>query len=243
MRTAFNDLTKDSVRRLLARAGLRLQKAAYLPYSYERKNYSQFQKDTRPVIFDVGANIGQSATWYASEFPDAEIHCFEPFESIFAMLQRSAEKCSRIIPHRIALGASKQRIEVPRINDPLCQTGSIASRQDGSEMEWIEIDTVDSFSARNGIDTIQILKTDTEGHDLEVLNGAREMLQEGKISCVLSESTIQTDDKEHTQLAELQIFLEEYQFSLHSILDLHHAPDDGRLLYFNALFIRKPKPD
>ena len=30
------------------------------------------------TVFDVGANIGQTVTAFARDYPGAEIHCFEP---------------------------------------------------------------------------------------------------------------------------------------------------------------------
>jgi hypothetical protein len=41
---------------------------------------------------------------------------------------------------------------------------------------------------------LHLLKTDTEGHDLKVLEGAEQMLDEGRIQAVYSESTKKTLD-------------------------------------------------
>jgi hypothetical protein len=38
------------------------------------------------VIFDVGANIGQTYRRFRRDFPDAQIHCFEPVNSAFQKL-------------------------------------------------------------------------------------------------------------------------------------------------------------
>ena len=240
MKTAFNDLRKDAVRRALGRFGIRLQKAAYLPFSYNQSNYPLTKQGIKTVIFDVGANIGQSAAWYAEEFPEAEIHSFEPFECVHDILIKTSRDNPRIIPHKLALGDSTKRIEVARVRDPFCQTGSIAADESETDTEWIEINTVDEVASRLDIQNIHILKTDTEGHDLEVLAGADQMLKHGKIASVLSEATILSDDRQHTQLEALQAFLRPHDLILHGIYDLHHSPEDGQLSYFNALFVRKP---
>ena len=39
------------------------------------------------IIFDVGANEGQSALRFAKAFPGARIVSFEPFQSTFARLE------------------------------------------------------------------------------------------------------------------------------------------------------------
>lgn len=44
---------------------------------YTLKNY-KFN-----IIFDVGANTGQSAELFSKRFPNAKIYCFEPFSATF----------------------------------------------------------------------------------------------------------------------------------------------------------------
>lgn len=242
MKTVFHDLRKDTIRRFLGKFGLRVQKSVYLPFSYTRKNYPPLGEGEKPIIFDVGANIGQSAAWYAAEFPEAMIHSFEPFESVHNMLVKSSRNKPHIIPHQLALGERTERIQVPRVIDPFCQTGSIATQQSENNLEWIEIDTVDAVSSRLQLQNIHILKTDTEGHDLEVLAGAGNMLKLGRIASVLSEATILPEDSDHTQLQDLQSFLAPHNLVLHGIYDLHHDPQNGKLSYFNALFVLKIEP-
>jgi hypothetical protein len=55
------------------------------------------------VIFDVGANIGQSCTRYATAFPDAAIHAFEPVPSSFAALRERIGPFPNITAHPVAL--------------------------------------------------------------------------------------------------------------------------------------------
>src|SRR5687768_17293358 len=57
------------------------------------------------TVFDVGANVGQSATRFAQEFPGAAIHSFEPVASTFEKLSRAVP--SRVRCHQIALGAAQ----------------------------------------------------------------------------------------------------------------------------------------
>jgi hypothetical protein len=51
----------------------------------------------------------------------------------------------------------------------------------------VDVETVDHFCEEHQIRRIDILKSDTEGYDLEVLNGARGMLQSGSVRLVYFE--------------------------------------------------------
>jgi hypothetical protein len=37
---------------------------------------------TRPVILDIGANVGSFAAWALKRWPGAHVHCYEPLPEI-----------------------------------------------------------------------------------------------------------------------------------------------------------------
>src|SRR5437870_5270270 len=51
----------------------------------------------RPVVFDVGANIGQSVELYRHLLPGCEIHAFEPSPTTFRQLQTVGASDVRLI--------------------------------------------------------------------------------------------------------------------------------------------------
>lgn len=51
----------------------------------------------------------------------------------------------------------------------------------------VEVSTVDDYCAVNGVDALDILKTDTQGWDLEVLRGAQRMISKNAIHLVFTE--------------------------------------------------------
>src|SRR6188508_1270833 len=57
------------------------------------------------VIFDVGANRGQSALRFRRWFPSATLHCFEPVPATFAHLQKVVGGWPRAYTHMCALGS------------------------------------------------------------------------------------------------------------------------------------------
>jgi FkbM family methyltransferase len=231
-----NELKKFAFQRLMQRLGLRIDSAKGAGFSYDARNYPGVAGGGRMVIFDVGANIGQSAIWYAKSFPNAEIFSFEPFRAVYEELVRNVRSHDRIQCQPMALLDRNGYMIVSSVSDAKCQTGRVVAPVAGENSERISIRTTDSFAEDRKLDHIHILKTDTEGFDLEVLAGAEQMLKQRKISYVLAEATMLEDDSDHTRFSALKEKLDAYSFCLHGLYDLHHSLDDGRLLYCNALF-------
>ena len=57
-------------------------------------------------------------------------------------------------------------------------------KSSGLVSERVELITLDSFVEKNGVDSISMLKIDTEGFDLAVLQGARQFLTDGRIELI-----------------------------------------------------------
>jgi FkbM family methyltransferase len=138
------------------------------------------------VVFDVGANIGD---WTAAALrinPQAQYHCFEPSRATFAGLQERNFPANVTLNNR-ALGAAQEQktlhIFAERLgaNSLYDRKGTDAATQ---RLETIDVDTLDDYCRRTGIDRIDMVKIDTEGHELAVLQGALEMLRAGRIETI-----------------------------------------------------------
>jgi hypothetical protein len=53
--------------------------------------------------------------------------------------------------------------------------------------EEVRVQTLDSALEEMGVDKIDLMKIDTEGHEPRVLRGAQKMLREGRVRAVLCE--------------------------------------------------------
>lgn len=235
------EINKYRVQRWLRRGGLHVQIAGNTKFSYEACNFGIVPQGKPPVIFDVGANIGQSSIWFLKSFPPATIYAFEPFRVVYEQLKKQLGGEPRVHCRQCAIGAADGTIDVPSQRDPFSQIGRVeAANGSHAETESIVVCKVDSFCSEQKIEYIHILKTDTEGYDLDVLRGAEAMLRSGRIGNIMTEASIQADDGQHTSLFALMEHLRPFAYELHGIYDLHHGREDGRLDYFNALFRLKP---
>nr|MDP9192149.1 FkbM family methyltransferase [Acidobacteriota bacterium] len=149
-------------------------------------------------ILDIGANVGQTAAKFAASYPRAEIHSFEPHPTTFETLRRNTAALANVHPVHAAVGASSG--EATLFSNVFDQTNSLLPlRPDASEFmltaDYVRPDktvtvpltTVDDFCAQNGIDQIDILKTDAEGLDLDVIRGAAGMLARTVVPLIYTE--------------------------------------------------------
>lgn len=135
-------------------------------------------------IIDVGAHIGE---WSRSvletaqrrgRIDDIDLHAFEPSGSNFEELVRALGSQAGSL-HRVALsdsaGTATLHIQQPG------QWGNSFHEVPGlhSSRENIEKTTLDIYARQAGLDRIDILKIDTEGHELAVMRGASGLLQHG----------------------------------------------------------------
>ncbi len=130
---------------------------------------------TFEVIFDVGANIGQSAQYFREKKKNSKILSFEPFEQTFNQLKKNVKK-KDIECYNIAFGSKNENIKANYdLKKPYSVKNSLSekSKPKYSKECIIKVEKLDDFIFEKKIEKINYLKIDTEGFDLEVLKGCK----------------------------------------------------------------------
>jgi FkbM family methyltransferase len=236
---------KDFLKRLLSLT-------PYVIYSKQRRGVS-LDADIRKLlpgqeqlmVFDVGANEGQTTLAFRAAFPDAVIHAFEPVSSTFRDLEKNVGALTNVACHKLAFGAAAG--EVTLYLQRFSQTNSLLpalnkSAGESGIQENVRVMTIDEFCRKEGIGRIDVLKTDTEGFDIEVLRGASPLLEDGRVELIYSEVGLRPDDPRHTPLSAVLAFLEERGFYLFSLYEVPWAEWGPSKEYCNALFARRSPP-
>lgn len=192
-----------------------------------------------PVCFDVGANVGQTVATLRAALPDARIHAFEPFLAPRQALVAATAGDARVTVVATAMGSAPGSMRVQP--HPESQMSSLAGQQPpgpGLPAEFVEIDTLANYCAGTGIDFIDVLKTDTEGYDLEVLSGAASLLAQQRIGYVFTEVGFLPDDRQHTPFLPVLELMTGYRYrflGLYETYPLHFFDESS--VYCNALFV------
>ena len=142
------------------------------------------------VVFDVGANIGDWANLVLRINPTVQLHCFEPSKSTFDRLAAQSFPVNVVINNFGLSSTSRQSKlfvfdEANGMNslyrrEGLEHLGLTSQRRE----ETIELQTLDEYCSRHDVFKIDYLKLDVEGHELEILRGANDTLNDGRIGIV-----------------------------------------------------------
>lgn len=196
------------------------------------------------TVFDVGANIGQSAREYLRAFPGASISCFEPVASTFAQLTTNLRGEPSVKTYQLAFGANvgteTMSLEGPtsmfRLTAVAEAKGLVAT---ASKSEQVQVDTLDAFCAAHNVSRINYLKVDTEGADLAVLEGAAELLTGAAIDLIQVETGIGIGEAWHVPLREIQEYMATKRYQIFSLTEQHRSftPPRPYLARLDAVFI------
>ena len=150
-----------------------------------------------PVIFDVGANVGDYSLLVHSIIPSARIYAFEPAAPVHQQLTGRLSALgngANVAAFNLGLSDEEKTVDLHSYTvegEAVSLISSIDRRLptqvvqvEVSDTEKIEVRTLDSFCAAENIERIDFLKLDVEGHEVAVLRGARAMLDRGAISMI-----------------------------------------------------------
>lgn len=142
----------------------------------------------KPILFDVGANIGGYAVELLARTQNSQIHCFEPAAETFKTLCKNIND-SRVILNNFGISDSITESTLYYDNEN-SGMASLYNRQldyfgiDFSKSETVLLDTVDHYCEEKRISYIDFLKMDIEGNELNALHGAKNMLSQKKIAAI-----------------------------------------------------------
>ncbi|MFY8072917.1 MAG: FkbM family methyltransferase [Pirellula sp.] len=192
-------------------------------------------------FFDIGANVGNTATKFASWFPESQIYCFEPISAAFDQLSLRMRNNPRAICYRLGFSSEAGSFQMTSKGT---STGNCIIK-DGTakpsvDKESVTISTLDKFTKENSVDRIGFLKIDTEGHDLKVLEGATELLDNKRVDFVQVECGISPTNQRHVQLSNLRDYLSDRGYVVFGFYD--QTPEfsgNWSLRRVDAVFIRQ----
>jgi FkbM family methyltransferase len=138
------------------------------------------------VVFDVGANRGDWLDAARARFPEAAFHAFEIAPATFRRLaERFAATPVALNEFGLSDHAGPIELRFYPGNDPistLLDTSGIHAED--CESVVARVDRGETYCRERGIETIDVLKIDTEGAEPMVLRGFGPMLDQGRVDVI-----------------------------------------------------------
>lgn len=197
------------------------------------------------IIFDVGANRGNTALEYRHYFPNSIIHSFEPFPDSYKEFESLHNRDNKIILSKCAL-SSEEGTAILNINKSVDTNSILQSKKLGATSDKscesigeIEIPTMtlDKYCQNNNISKIDILKIDVQGFEIEVLKGSFELLMKRDIGLIYLETYFKQQYVDQPLFQQIAQLLYEYNYTLQDIYDPYYA--SNCLAWCDSIFVKR----
>ncbi|MBJ7901327.1 MAG: FkbM family methyltransferase [Cyanobacteria bacterium RI_101] len=170
------------------------------PMQVEKTEQTFYINYLRPgmTVFDVGGNIGE-LTLLFSRFVgrSGAVHTFEASKATFNQLETVCKIANRsqVVLNNKAVADKEGVLQLHVYDDEHSGWNTLANRpleKYGIDVKPIHLEevvavTIDEYCVEKGITKIDLLKIDIEGAEYQALLGARKMLKQKKIKCIIFE--------------------------------------------------------
>jgi FkbM family methyltransferase len=190
-------ILKRVARTAVEMSGYYLHNYGVLPYGieylYDIQRLSTAWKTPVKTFFDIGAHWGETTEGALKAFPTARVFSFEPHPKNFTRLRSTFAGESRVSLHEIAIDREQRtgtlfkysQSEISSLSPDARYAVAYSKQQTGTLM--VSCHTLDDFCQQLAIPSIDVLKIDTEGNELNVLIGGARLLKQGAIRFVYLE--------------------------------------------------------
>lgn len=197
------------------------------------------------MIFDIGANIGNTVERYLRTFPGSRVYCFEPSLGPAAHLRKRFQNDTRVRFHEVAVTRETGRVDLyvnsePVTNSTLPRPGHdrryYPARIRPVSRTQVSGISLDDFCSRHEITRLDILKLDIQGGEFEALAGFKTLLPVLAPRIIYLEIQFVPLYEGAGCFHQLYPWLHAAGYGLYDFTSLHRA-NNGQLKYGDAIFV------
>ncbi len=223
----------------------------YLEKAWEEhlaKIMSLYLDGSNGIMIDVGANIGANTIPLAAKHPQIKFHCYEPHPEVFARLKSNIQlnNLKNVEPINSAVSNSTEKTLKFYAQKGAQNMGrsSLKLNSDIKEHDEITVPAIsidDNFANSNA--PILLIKVDTQGTELEVLESASKTIEKFRPVIIFElEDRYFTDGDRGPAKKRLKDYFEELGYSLFNVskgLDFYPVVDITKNYHGDILALPK----
>ena len=230
-------MTKKIIQSLVNFFGFKIVKIKKKKYREFDQILKKILNKNKNIIFDIGANKGQSLYRFKKLFNDAHFYSFEPSFEAFKVLKSKYGNLSNIKLFNTALGSKKtKKMFYEYKNNELSSFIKINKKFDETKKKiFVEVDTIDSIFKKNNLKKINLLKMDTQGYEELILRGAENLIAKQKIDLIELEIILGNYYEKSSSFKKIEDTLSSGGYRLLA-LDRRLNIFENKKFYFNALY-------
>ena len=219
----------------------------------------------KPIIFDIGANVGKTVDEFKNWWPESMIYCFEPQEECWdeLFLRENKFKTGKVYVNKFALGNQNKtetfythqmhsgisgfnKINLNSVDSVYLNKVLNEGKEDINNYKRIinhersiGIRRVDDFinEQENFPKIIDLVKIDTQGFEPEVLDGFGEILKNVKV--IITELMFYDYYERSLSFTAIEKYLLPSGFKLYDISHISKNPMNGRTDWVDVVYENK----
>ena len=235
--------------------------AEYLKKFNREKVLKLLVDSDSPTILDVGANNGSSLVEFKKWWPSSKVHCFEPQSECWDELDDLSNEFTNVRINKFALGnkndeskefyshdlntgisgfnkiniESKDSIDLSKLSN---DSKSLENHKKTiNHKRNVQVKRLDEYIKNDkNLNQIDLLKIDTQGFELEILEGLGTELN--KVKILITELMFYDYYEKSLSFYELESILRPFKFSLYDINHVAKNPMNGRTDWIDVIYVQ-----
>jgi len=220
------------------------------------KFYTNLIKSKVPIIFDVGAHQGESAVFFKKIFPISILYSFEPDPENFLVLEKKLSRYGKnqlqgqASAFAIPLAVAEKKGTFKFYQQSISHLGGLLAinkkskdslgyaKKASNKGIQVSATTLDHFCAERNITSIDLLKIDCQGYEVEVLRGSKCIFK--KTSCCSVEVSFYDFYEKSSSLLHIEKIMDSVGLKLWDISKLSKNPKNLRTDWAELVYTKNP---
>jgi FkbM family methyltransferase len=133
------------------------------------------------TILDIGANVGAASVYFALGYPDARVYAFEPGSAASSLLQENLGPLRNATVFPFGLYSAEKTLPLFQGKNDSVESSVCPTTRTTGQGEQVHLMCASQFLSQQGIESVDVLKIDTEGCEVPILQSLTEYLPEVKV--------------------------------------------------------------